>query len=50
MSDAQIETVRERSRLAWNRMVEREEQEFLNSVIDEATDAAKAAARERRRG
>ncbi len=50
MSDAQIEAVQERSRQAWNRMVERDEQDLLKSVVDEATAATKAAAQKGRQG
>ncbi len=46
--DAQVEAVQGRSRPAWNRMVERDEQAELRAVGDGATDVAKAAAREGR--
>ncbi len=48
MAPAQIEAVQENSRRAWKRMVERDEQDELRAVVNEATDVAKAAARERR--
>lgn len=48
MSDAQIEAVQENSRRAWNRMVERDEQDEIRSVVDEATGITKDAARRNR--
>jgi hypothetical protein len=48
LTDEQIEDMQELSRQRWNRMVERDERDELRAVVDEATDATKTAARERR--
>jgi hypothetical protein len=45
MTDKQIEQIQELSRQRWNRLVEREERDLLKAVVDEATQATKAAAK-----
>lgn len=44
MNDEQIARIQELSRQRWNRMVERDEQALIKSVVDAATAETKKAA------